>query len=620
MSDLAVETSKVQSILGVKHLPRSIQRGICRTISKTNKVRIDADIDTPLLNEHFDALIHLSMSLKLKDLGPICGLLISSSTVHEWLQTLCEYSELLGFNRSFIQIEEAGKYTVCKLNLDDKSSGEVSRYTIFEMGLFFRLCNYSLGDRMESMTVSFPSLIEHCQIESLSAGFALTKNHVQNHDVKLMIPNETLALALPDSNQKVAKIFRKNIERTNSPETTDTSMTNSALKAIHASSSFAHASQKDIAKQLCVSERTLVRRLHADGVTFRELFNEVRNVKALELLFEGESIEAISTYLGFSERATFERAFKKWQKLTPVAMQSRFARLNNESAINNQITAEQIPNLPGVASRLLKLLNDNQSHMDALVQLVEEDPVLVAKILNIANSGAYGYLKANSVKSAVLTILGTEKLQSIALSILSTSAFNLDATFFNYRSYWLRSLSIANLCETINKSKEKSAQEDAESLYLTGLLHNIGELVIAFCLPKGFRQIQEESDGNLSFEQLLGLQSLRLGINTLEASAFLTKVWKLPETTVFALEQLSSTKNWHKEPQIETLSTAIKLHSQFEKIEKKLLSNPKKYQLLPILEDGAKKFSIQQDTLEKWFEAYLQIKKQVNQMYKSNVH
>ncbi len=335
MSDLAVEARKVHNILGVDHLPHSIQRGIFRTVNKTNDIALKEDIITPLEKEHFDSLINLSMALKLKDVGPVCGLLISASTVQEWLHILDEYSELLGFSGSFIQIDEKDNHTLCRLKLNDENTDKISRYTIFELGLFFRLCKYSFAERIKSIRVIFPDVVKHCHIQSLSAGFELTSEDNHSHDVILTIPSKTLKFQLPDSNQKVARIFRKNIER--SHKTTDNGLTYATLEAIRSATSFGDASQKNIAKTLCVSERTLVRRLHADGVTFRELFNEVRNVKALELLFEGQSVESISTYLGFSERATFERAFKKWQRVTPVAMQSRFARLNNESAIDNQI-------------------------------------------------------------------------------------------------------------------------------------------------------------------------------------------------------------------------------------------------------------------------------------------
>jgi AraC-like DNA-binding protein len=83
---------------------------------------------------------------------------------------------------------------------------------------------------------------------------------------------------------------------------------------------------RTVAADLAMSGRTLQRRLHAEGTTFRELLNEVRVDLAKELLAAEElSVQTVSDRVGFSEVAAFRRAFKRLTGVTPSAFGRRGA-------------------------------------------------------------------------------------------------------------------------------------------------------------------------------------------------------------------------------------------------------------------------------------------------------
>jgi len=73
------------------------------------------------------------------------------------------------------------------------------------------------------------------------------------------------------------------------------------------------ASLPGLARRLHTSERTLRRRLQLEGIGFRELLDDVRRARALELLGDPAlSTDAVATALGFTTAQAFHRAFRRW--------------------------------------------------------------------------------------------------------------------------------------------------------------------------------------------------------------------------------------------------------------------------------------------------------------------
>lgn len=81
------------------------------------------------------------------------------------------------------------------------------------------------------------------------------------------------------------------------------------------------ASIDTISHALAVSRHTLLRRLKAEGLTFDEVLDGFRRRMAPQLLRSGASVKQTAHSLGYSDPASFSRAFKRWAGVPP----SRYA-------------------------------------------------------------------------------------------------------------------------------------------------------------------------------------------------------------------------------------------------------------------------------------------------------
>lgn len=81
-----------------------------------------------------------------------------------------------------------------------------------------------------------------------------------------------------------------------------------------------------IAGRLGVSERTLHRRLAAEGTSYRELIERVRKAAALRLLEQPRSLEEVADLLGYASTQSFQRAFRRWMGTSPGSYQRQRAR------------------------------------------------------------------------------------------------------------------------------------------------------------------------------------------------------------------------------------------------------------------------------------------------------
>jgi HD-like signal output (HDOD) protein len=254
-------------------------------------------------------------------------------------------------------------------------------------------------------------------------------------------------------------------------------------------------------------------------------------------LAEGKTVAQVSNYLGFSERAAFDRAFKKWQGITASRFQEDY--LSSGVQVIDLLDGKQLPSLPVVANQLLAMINHNNYQMDELSQLVEQDPALTAKLLALASSAMYGVVKIATIREAVVRVFGVDMLRNLALAMLANDCFDTrHCPEFCLKTYWVNALATGQLASELAKA---GANANADDGYLLGLLHNIGTLLLVQLRPQDMAQVLVRDDlAVVELTEKCAAEQAALGTDACIAGAMLAVFWHLPDYLGVAIRELTN--------------------------------------------------------------------------------
>ena len=79
-----------------------------------------------------------------------------------------------------------------------------------------------------------------------------------------------------------------------------------------------------VAGLLKLSPRTLQRRLLDYGISYSQLVDEVRFMRARNMIIQREKLSQIASKLGYADAGSFTRAFERWTGMTPRNYRNKF--------------------------------------------------------------------------------------------------------------------------------------------------------------------------------------------------------------------------------------------------------------------------------------------------------
>jgi HD-like signal output (HDOD) protein len=192
-----------------------------------------------------------------------------------------------------------------------------------------------------------------------------------------------------------------------------------------------------------------------------------------------------------------------------------------------------LPAMPKAAMHILSVIDDPRTTATRLEQAVAMDQALTAKILRIANSPFYGAVREIRTVSEAIVRLGFVTIRNWTLVTATRSVFLGAGSGVLLQKIWRQSVLSAMAAQLV---AQRVRRAEPETVFVGGLMQNIGQLVLARSHPELFQQVLSISaEEGLAYhvveQELLGFDHGDLG-------ALLIKEWNLSE-------DLEEAVRWH---------------------------------------------------------------------------
>lgn len=153
--------------------------------------------------------------------------------------------------------------------------------------------------------------------------------------------------------------------------------------------------------------------------------------------------------------------------------QALIAKINTEHEAGRLI----LPSLPEIIMRVRKAVNNDEVDLGSVVKLIQLDPSLTARLVQIANSPLY--YSRQPVENCLMAVnrLGLTTTRDLVTCLVLNNVFNAENKLLRKRvqELWHHSCHVAAIASTIAKITPNLHEDTA---LLAGLLHDIGVLPV----------------------------------------------------------------------------------------------------------------------------------------------
>ncbi len=220
-------------------------------------------------------------------------------------------------------------------------------------------------------------------------------------------------------------------------------------------------------------------------------------------------------------KAAITRAGDLDQSLRDTSLQQLISRM------------DRLPSMPSLYVQIVEELQDPDTGVDVIAEIVTRDMAMTAKILKLVNSAFFGLGRQISSATEAVSYLGMDTIKSLVLSIHAFSQFApAKLGTFSIDALWAHSQNTAGLAKEIARI-EDAGQKLMDESFVAGMLHDTGKLVLASNFPAEYDQVLPTvTAGSLA---MLAAEERTFGANHAEVGGYLLGLWGLPVPVVEAI-------------------------------------------------------------------------------------
>lgn len=217
--------------------------------------------------------------------------------------------------------------------------------------------------------------------------------------------------------------------------------------------------------------------------------------------------------------------------------------------------AGKLPSLPSIYQELARVTRDVEASVEDLCRVISRDQSLVARLLRLANSAFYGMPSRVLTIDEAVQLIGSRGIHELVLATSVLKCFGPDsACGARGPVFWEHSIACGLASALI---AEECHVPMPERLFVGGLLHDIGRLLLFLKAPELSAQISTRCEENAELALLVEREIL--GFHHGELGAELISSWGLPQV----LAETVSSHHYPKRAQLAPEDTAIVHYADF---------------------------------------------------------
>lgn len=247
--------------------------------------------------------------------GAINFLFLSAPTLKDAFTGLSDYlGALQESTECYVKVENGLASLTYKIT--DESIAPCRQDVEYSIAATCRLMTSYIGSKFAPEEVWF----EHERVGNHATYEAALGTHVffGQTSNRIFFDKSLLDISAPSISRKLYPIISSHLEKIVSDRSSVTTFASLVSAQLTQRELVRGTSTKKIAEQLGTSESTIARRLKSEGTSFISVLTEKRMSIAKRLLSHSDSpIGEIALKVGYSENASFSRAFKSWCGQTP---------------------------------------------------------------------------------------------------------------------------------------------------------------------------------------------------------------------------------------------------------------------------------------------------------------
>jgi putative nucleotidyltransferase with HDIG domain len=154
----------------------------------------------------------------------------------------------------------------------------------------------------------------------------------------------------------------------------------------------------------------------------------------------------------------------------------------------------QLPSMPLVALKALDSLRDPNVSFADIARVIEQDPVIAARVLRVVNSAAYSRRDSCARLEQAVSQIGVKPMRILLVELAACQVFTSRSAGIRqmFKQIWDHCLAVGTLSRDLAVRLTPRIEPDVA--YLAGLLHDIGKPIVAGLLLEAERKLIEELD------------------------------------------------------------------------------------------------------------------------------